>query len=284
MDPVFGGVSSLRAAVDRFLSLQAEMDRAREEFGSAVHRTLALVSVTGGKRPAQTGCPDGVNASYRRALDAGGLFLALGRRLEGAYREIRRGDEFGDVLGLTPDYRLKVKRSKELHSTLLRDFREMRVAFHDQLGAELRYAGCKLDDGKSGVTAKSGGGAYPDPSNPGDWDLERTDTAGEPTLDAASPASAPAATNGAAGDGEESAPAIWITIDNTRCQERSRLTLDSVAVGEIPAGKKIPVRTRTGPHTLCVLPASDRRSCGAAGTVRRAYLHEGWSLQVRCAK
>jgi hypothetical protein len=55
-------------------------------------------------------------------------------------------------------------------------------------------------------------------------------------------------------------------------------------VGDIPAGKKTSVRTRAGPHALCVLPASDQRTCGAAGTIRRAYLHEGWSLAVRCGK
>jgi hypothetical protein len=31
-----------------------------------------------------------------------------------------------------------------------------------------------------------------------------------------------------------------------------------------------------------VLPAHDKRACGAAGTVRRVYLYDGWTLAVRC--
>ena len=34
---------------------------------------------------------------------------------------------------------------------------------------------------------------------------------------------------------------------------------------------------------VCALPASDHRSCGDAGTMRKAYLHEGWRLTIHCA-
>ncbi len=77
-------------------------------------------------------------------------------------------------------------------------------------------------------------------------------------------------------------PAIWIEIDNSRCADASTLTIDGRAVGEIAGQKKVPVRTRTGPHELCVLPLGGEKTCGAAGTVRRAYLYEGWTLAVRC--
>jgi hypothetical protein len=55
-------------------------------------------------------------------------------------------------------------------------------------------------------------------------------------------------------------------------------------VAPIPGGKKVQIRTRAGPHSLCVLPATEKRQCGATGTVRRAYLFEGWSMAVRCEK
>jgi len=44
IDPVFGDVAELRASIDRFLSLQGEMDRVRDEFSSAVHGTLAALA------------------------------------------------------------------------------------------------------------------------------------------------------------------------------------------------------------------------------------------------
>src|SRR5204863_7727836 len=81
-------------------------------------------------------------AQDERAMTAGGHYLVLGRQLEARFREIRRSDELGDGAGLTPDYRQKMKRARELYQDLLRDYREMRVAFYDQLGAEMRHAGC----------------------------------------------------------------------------------------------------------------------------------------------
>jgi hypothetical protein len=156
----------------------------------------------------------------------------------------------------------------------------MRVAFHDQLGAELKYAGCKLDPSSTGTTSLPDPTTdAPDPSNPASWQLSATDDVlAAPDL---------TATRRKRGDGDlDSAPgpAIWIEIDNTRCTEPSALTLDGLPVGQVPPGKKASVRTRAGPHALCVLPRSDRRACGAVGTVRRAYLYDGWSLAVRCGK
>ena len=89
-------------------------------------------------------CPAATGAPYARALASGGRYLALGQQLQATYREIRRADDLGDTLGLTPDYRLRAKKAKDMHQQLLSDYREMRVAFYDQLGAELRHAGCKL--------------------------------------------------------------------------------------------------------------------------------------------
>jgi len=44
------------------------------------------------------------------------------------------------------------------------------------------------------------------------------------------------------------------------------------------------VRTHAGPREICALPASDPRTCGDPGTIRKAYLHEGWSLTVHCTR
>ena len=297
IDPVFGGVAALRAAIDEFLSLEGDMKKARDGFSDAVHEAIVLVGPPPSDPKAPRSCPAGAVTSQRKARDSGRRFLALGRRFEVRFREIRRGLTLGDTVGLTPDYRLKAARARELYGELLRDYQEMRAAFHDQLGAELRHAGCKDELGPNLVMggAGRGGGAPdptsagaadpggPDPENPADWALTGAD-------DPLPPVSAPAAAgprNARTRTAEvnaESGPPIWIEIDNTRCARPSSFTLDGREVAPIPGGKKVQIRTRAGPHALCVLPASEKRTCGATGTVRRAYLFEGWTLAVRCEK
>ncbi len=288
VDPVFGDVSSLRVAVDQFLALETDMGKARDDFSTSVHSTLALAGSVGPRttataRPASgktAACPVGVAAQYERAAESALRYLGLGRRLSGRFAEIRRADELGDVVGLTPDYRSKVQKTRDLYQTLLRDLREMRVAFHDQLGAELRHVGCKpLVPGAAPVKNSA-----PDLSDPALWDLD------EPLADKSPPATPydpvdevsrgrdPKIPPNAA----QAGPAIWIEVDNSRCGQPSKLTIDGTAFGEVPAGKKVQVRTRVGPHTLCLLPSLDKQACGDAGTVRRTYLYEGLTLAVRC--
>src|SRR5215475_12205606 len=108
IDPVFGDVAELRASIDKFLSLQSEMDRVRDEFSAAVHETLgALADEPAGPRAATDArqCPAATGAPYARALASGGRYLALGQQLQASYREIRRAEDLGDTLNLTPDYR-----------------------------------------------------------------------------------------------------------------------------------------------------------------------------------
>jgi hypothetical protein len=306
IDPVFGDVAELRASIDRFLSLQGEMDRVRDEFSSAVHGTLAALADEAPGAHAATDarqCPAATGAPYARALASGGRYLALGQQLQATYREIRRAEDLGDTLGLTPDYRLRAKKAKDMHQQLLSDYREMRVAFYDQLGAELRHAGCKLTP--KGIAASPPPGANPssslepsEGSRPPDilssWDLaepsgELTPSAerGKPGASAATTtprlaAASPPLSDEAAAAGV--APAIWIEIDNALCNEPTRLSIDGQPVGQIGPRNKTSVRARSGPHEVCALPASDRRSCGDAGTLRKAYLHEGWRLTIHCAK
>ena len=278
------------------------MDRVRDEFSSAVHETLAaLADEPPGPRAATDArqCPAATGAPYARALASGGRYLALGQQLQASYREIRRAEDLGDTLGLTPDYRLRAKKAKDMHQQLLSDYREMRVAFYDQLGAELRHAGCKL-------TAKGIGrcdGCRPDvepvgsqrvgsraepgdlagaPDEPRLGRARASARASPPTIRRAQAAASPPLSAEAAAAG--AAPAIWIEIDNALCNEPTRLAIDGQAVGEIGPRNKTSVRARSGPHEVCALPASDRRSCGDAGTMRKAYLHEGWRLTIHCAK
>jgi len=185
----------------------------------------------------------------------------------------------------------------------LTDYREMRVAFYDQLGAELRHARCKLPARTPALVARPAEAARPagvelsgeppvdapNPSDPAAWVLE--DTLVESDAPAARSSSAPAKSSmstdpAKTSPGSESpsaaAQAIWIDIDNSLCSLPTRVSIDGQSLGEISGRKKTSLRTRAGPHEVCVLPTTDARSCGDPGTLRRAYLHEGWTLTVFC--
>ena len=257
IDPVFDDASSLREAVDQFFALQAEMETVRDEFSTAVHGALAQMGPIGAPPP--TTCPADIPRLYGAASAVGRRYLALGRRFATRFRDIKRAEDLGDTVALTPDYRTRAKKAHDVYQDRIRDYREMRAAFYDQLAEEMRHAGCNL----SAAAPERGG---PDPAIPGSWVLEPTEEE-----------VASAAKGGAA-------PSIWIQIDNSRCGQPSALSIDGAPVGAIAAQKKIPVRAHAGPPELCVMPGNDKRACGAPGTVRRAYLHEGWTLVVRCGE
>jgi hypothetical protein len=295
VDAVFGDAAALRQTVDRFLGLQTDMERVRDEFSNAVHETLAaLASVSdAAAKPAKPAaalavCPPATAAPYAHALAAGTKYLQLGQQLQGRYRDIRRADDLGDAAALTPDYRVKVKKARELHQRLLDDYREMRVAFYDQLGAEMRHAGCKTGP-KAAVAADGSGAPPPSPTDPSAWTMdepgsdEPTPPAGPSTPMVGPPAPARAKVEPEPPAGATmAAPAIWIDVDNTLCALPTRVTVDGQPLGEVAGRKKTSVRTHAGPREVCALPTSDPRSCGDPGTIRKAYLHEGWSLTVHC--
>jgi hypothetical protein len=286
IDPVFGDAGALRNTVDRFLTLQGEMERVHDDFSNAVHETLGALGVTSDlPAAAARSCPVATGAPYARALSAGGRYLALGQQLQAKYRDIRRADDLGDSVALTPDYRVKIKKARELHQQLLTDYREMRVAFYDQLSAEMRHAGCKLGSKIGGPSPADGAGSaggQPNPSDPAAWllDEQPAEDAKAAPPDAKAPAApAPPAPVAAAPLG---APAIWIDIDNTLCNQPTHVSIDGQAMGDVAPRRKTSVRTHAGPREICALPAGDSRACGDAGTVRKAYLHEGWALTVHC--
>jgi hypothetical protein len=291
VDAVFGDAWALRLSVDRFLALQSDMERVRDEFSTAVHETLtalagnADVETSAATKAGPKTCPAATAAPYARALASGTRYLLLGQQLQGHYRDIRRADDLGDAAALTPDYRVKIKKARDLHQHLLDDYREMRVAFYDQLGAEMHHAGCKTGPKAAAVAPADGVSAPPNPSDPSAWAIDDAPAANEPRgpAPAAEKAGAPRQTP------EEpratmAAPAIWIDVDNTLCPQATRVSVDGQSLGEVGPRKKTSVRTHAGPREICALPVSDARICGDPGTIRKAYLHEGWSLTVHCDK
>jgi hypothetical protein len=269
IDTVFGGPAQVRAAIDAFLQVQKEMDQTRGNFSMAVHETLSLLP----QQRAGKKCPKGIAASYQRAHATGTEFLNLGARLRELNAEIARAYQLRETAGLTPDYRFKAKQAAEFYSELLRDYREMRTIFHDQLGTELRYAGCDTREliRATVSAAATTVGPRPDPEDATDWS-----TLPEEPIEPKAPLTAKV------DSGDASARAIWIEVDNVACSQPSRLSIDGISRGEIPPGEKSAVRTRTGSRTLCLLPRSDKRICGDPGTERKTYLYEGLRLSVHC--
>ena len=280
IDPVFGDVTSLRRTVDRFLALQTGMDQVRNEFSTAVHSTLTEVArpAAGHDSHATKVCPPAAPTLYGRALAAGGRYLAIGREMESRFREIRRADELGDASGLTPDYRLKVKKASQIHQDMLRDLQEMRVAFYVQLGAELRHAGCDLHS--PGASPAADDVVPTDPSNPAAWTLD--DSAADPEAAGSADPNRTVRTPPKTAAPSTTALAVWIEIDNSHCARPSQLQIDGRSYGALPGHKRTSVRTHAGPHEICVQPSQEKRSCGEPGTLRQVYFYEGWSLTVRC--
>src|SRR5581483_6494533 len=143
VDDVFGDASEYRRTIDRFLELVQSMQAMRDDFARSVQQTLAELQKAADKRARK--CPEsGVAGPYARANRLGAEYLRIGRELTRHYEQVKEFDRLGESLGLTPDYRWKVRRVLAQYNALLTDYREMKLAFHDQLVDELKYAGCDL--------------------------------------------------------------------------------------------------------------------------------------------
>src|SRR5262249_31110369 len=74
---------------------------------------------------------------------------------------------------------------------------------------------------------------------------------------------------------------ILFYVDNTKCQRNQFVYLDGKRLGDVLAATRSGFQTTPGPHDLCVLDDA-KKECGAPGTLRRSYLHEGWTISLRC--
>jgi hypothetical protein len=294
IDDVFGDASDYRRAVDRFLELTAAMQSMRDEFAHTVQTVLGDLGARGGARP--RGCPsDAVAPPYARAHHLGAEYLRLGRELARLYDSVREFDHLGETIGLTPDYRWKVKRVLIQYNALLTDYREMKVAFHDQLNDELKYCGCDLaallakGDPKANLSVDD----WPAPGTPGAPGVVATTRtvadhteAPPPSLPAekvppAQPIQLPKARLAPADRSAEARSGVLFYVDNSRCQRGTVVFLDGKKLGEVAAATRVGFQTVPGPHDLCLIDDA-KKSCGQPGTVRRSYLHEGWTIALRC--
>jgi hypothetical protein len=294
IDDVFGDANDYRRTIDRFLELTAQMQTLRDDFARSVQTVLAELQKAEAARPPgkARSCPTAeVAGPYARAHHLGGEYLRIGRELTRHYDQVKEFDRLGESLGLTPDYRWKVRRVLVQYGALLTDYREMKVAFHDQLNDELRYATCDLQalllrgdpTGKAQLAANDD--AWPQPGTPGAPGVPA------PKVEAPHETLPPSLPTERVPElkpitlpkrpVEVPRSGILFYIDNTKCARASSLFLDGKRLGDVPPSTRVGFQTAPGPHDLCL--AEERgRPCGQPGTVRRAYLHEGWTISLRC--
>jgi hypothetical protein len=261
---VFGDTAQFREYVDRFYVLHGQMQTARETFSRDVQLVVATLAAHAEVAKGKARCPvDAIALAYARAFHNGQTYHMLGKELEAQHTSIEELDDLGETAGLTPDYRWRVTRALKLYPQVLRDFREMKVAFQEQLAAELQFAGC--DAGQ--LVAK------------GD-ELQKSGAAPETV---AMPAPPPAKLNPRDKVvAPVSATTVTFFVDNATCEGAMRVYVDGLLVGEVGGRAKAAFRAASGRHDMCLVQSSKPLQCGDPGTLRKAYIHDGWSVMLRC--
>ncbi len=281
IDDVFGDAGDYRRIIDRFISLAEAMKSTRDEFARAMQTILQELHVplTGNmNQPKLSHCPEPILAApYARALTLGQQYLRAGRELTRYVDQVKEYDRLGETAGLTPDYRWKVKRVLHDYASLEANYREMKVSFHDQLAEELRFVGCDLEKlaARGGVSlAKEE--TWPSPEQP--------PPLAETKLEAPPPSAPSKVLPSEPIDltlGRKRAGVVFY-IDNSRCKTATHVTLDGRPLADVPGATRATFSTALGPHDLCLIPIGSPQRCGDVGTLRKSYLHEGWTIALRC--
>lgn len=266
----FGDAETFRRSIDRYQSLHDEMQELRDEFGGAVQEVLrrVLPGLDGTPRPKR--CPEAdIAIPFGRASAIGQAYLRLGREIARHHEAVRDLAALGETDALTPDYRWKVKQILANHKALLVDYKEMKAIFHEQLSAEVRAVGCDPE----ALIARS------------KTVLEREPEPKAPVVAAVDPKKDPKKVRPPSKP-EPGPPrlaqSVAFHVDNQRCREPVRVYLDGTLVGELRAAHRGTFRSSAGPHQLCLLPGTSKLTCGAPGSVRKAYLHDGFTISMRC--
>lgn len=79
-------------------------------------------------------------------------------------------------------------------------------------------------------------------------------------------------------------PASPVTffIDNGNCDGPMTIHVDGALLGEVSAGAKAAFQSLSGRHTLCLIPEGSQARCGDTGSIRSAYVYDGWSVTMHC--
>ena len=264
IETVFGDTAQYKRYVARFFLLHPEMQKVHDDFARNVQSVIASLAADLSSG-VQKKCPtDAVALAYTRAFRQGQVFHKLGKELEVQYTSIKELDALGETRSLTPDYRWKVTQALKLYDGVLVDFREMKVQFQDQLTSELAFHHC---DAQTMVTRGE--------------EFEKT---GAPPPEASIVPRRP----GKKGDAKKpeaplvAASTITFFVDNSSCPTAVRVVLDGTLLGEVGSAAKAAFRVLVGRHEFCLIPQTSSQRCGDQGTLRKTYIHDGWSIAMRC--
>jgi hypothetical protein len=256
MEFVFGDIDLYKRQIESFKELHQQMTKQRVAFASATHAAQQALA-----KPRPKGkrvCPaNEVAANYAAASEAGLEFRRLGSDFESAYFAIRQLDELGESSGLTPDYRWHVKKSRSRYRQALTDLKEMRTVFRSELEAGLRARGCQSQ--KLLALAKT---LQPQGES-------KESDKGKAAVKVLTPVRASTAT---------------FFVDNESCSDPLQVHVDGTLLGEVAAGKKAAFQSLLGRHSLCLLGESGKLTCGDTGTLRNAFVYDGFTVSRHCGK
>lgn len=258
----FGDRAALLAALDRFAAAESTMIALRTQVEGHILAALQTLGegpgkdVVAARARARAGgpCPlSEVAPRWSLAKLARDQFITAGVGLEDAYGTIATYDKFGETEGLSPVDRERVAAAHRGYAAARKDVIELRAALELQLGRELTRRHCTPE-------LLAAAAAQPE--------LYRVpeDVRPPPPLVRTEPAP----------------PAATFTVDNVECSDPVGIYVDGTWIGEVPARGKATLQAAKGRRTLCLLPEPGSASCGDRGTVRETYLHDGWSVRMRC--
>ncbi|HUH05628.1 MAG TPA: hypothetical protein VML75_26720 [Kofleriaceae bacterium] len=252
---VFGDAEDFRRHVDGFFRDDAELSETRRAL--TLHTRAALGALTAARRGH---CPtEELAPHYARAAAAMEHFEQIGSRYQALYRAIQALHRIGDTAALTPDYRWKVNRTAERYRRALDELRELRAAFGSELGRELRYYRC----------------------HPPALIARGTDVVAVPVTRPLNPPPKQRRRKGA-----EPLPAaprdVTFFVDNRACKADVSVVLDGADLGSVSGGSRGVFHSLAGRHSMCLVVAGSSLTCGQQGTVRHAFVYDGWSITMHC--
>jgi hypothetical protein len=264
VETVFGDSEFFKRHIDRFTALDKAMETTRRSFSRNVQEAVTALG-----RQRKGACPvDRIARRYYEARRDGETYRALGAELEAEQSLIRQLDGLGETAALTPDYRWKVNQVAGHYREALVDLKEMRLAFVVQLGGELRHRGCAPTE-----LLRRGAELVASQSAPAESETEVAEAETE------KPKPAP-------GEQPETpqVPATTITfyVDNRACATKQDIYLDGQLLGEVAGSARAAFQALAGRHSICLIAGSSGAGCGDPGTIRAAFLHDGWSIRLDC--
>jgi len=258
----FGDARDLAGAIDRFTALDANLSLVRGQVQQLALTVLDRLGEGPGKLKPKRGvtarrsCPlADVVRPWQAAQRGIATYDQVGVELEDVHRYLARHDALGEGAGLLPDQRARLVAARRAYQLDLSDVRELRAMWTTAVGRELKSHGCS--DALLAAAAADPG-RYAVRVQPREVVPTQTRKPPQPRRET-------------------------FFVDNRDCPEPLMVFVDGEAVGEAPGRERSALTGEAGQRTLCLI-GKGTAACGDRGTVRQAYLHEGWEVVMRCPK